>query len=90
MYSLYTFLTERQSNIFSTKYKLIQDKNHNTDHIYKNNIIVEDKPLFTKKMPFYFPEVPITRKMHVMAFVISPLIATDKTPNICYKYLKLE
>ena len=38
----------------------------------------------------YFPEVPITRKMHVMAFVISPLIAKDKTPNICYKYLKLE
>ena len=50
----------------------------------------ENAALFTKKMPFYFPEVPITRKMHVMAFVISPLIAKDKTPNICYKYLKLE
>ena len=46
--------------------------------------------LFTKKIPFYFPEVSITRKMHLLGFVISPLIATDKTPNICYKYLKLE
>ena len=43
-----------------------------------------------KKLPFYFPEVSITRKMHLMGFVISPLIANDKTDNICYKYLKLE
>ena len=28
--------------------------------------------------------------MHLMGFAISPLIANDKTDNICYKYLKLE
>ena len=27
----------------------------------------ENAALFTKKMPFYFPEVPITRKMHMMS-----------------------
>ena len=28
----------------------------------------ENAALFTKKMPFYSTEVPITRKMHVMGF----------------------
>lgn len=41
----------------------------------------ENAALFTKKIPFYFPEVPITRKMHLMGFLISPLISTDKTPG---------
>ena len=73
--------------------------NHSRNHEYFGKLsttanekaaAAENAAHFTKKMPFYFPEVPITRKMHVMAFVISPLIAKDKTPNICYKYLKLE
>ena len=45
---------------------------------------------FTKKLPFYFPEVSITRKMHLLGFVISPIIAKDTTPNICFKYLRIE
>ena len=34
---------------------------------------------FTKKLPFYFPEVSITRKMHLLGFIISPIIAKDTT-----------
>ena len=45
---------------------------------------------FTKKLPFYFPDVPITRKMHLLGFVVAPIIANDKTSNICYKYLRIE
>ena len=26
----------------------------------------ENAALFTKKLPFYFPDIPITRKMHLM------------------------
>ena len=54
-----------------------------------SNVIMRD-PTTKHREEANFPEVPITRKMHLMGFVISPLIATDKTQNICYKYLKLE
>ena len=45
---------------------------------------------FTKKLPFYFPDVPITRKMHLLGFIVAPIIANDKTSNTCYKYLRIE
>ena len=63
---------------------------HNTDDLQLNAPTVKCEQCDFEGSHFYFPEIPITRKMHLMGFVISPLIATDKTPNICYKYLKLE
>ena len=32
----------------------------------------------------------ITRKMHILGFVIAPLIENDESNNICYKYLRIE
>ena len=45
---------------------------------------------FTKLLPFYFPNMAITRKMHILGFVIAPLIENDESDNICYKYLRIE
>ena len=45
---------------------------------------------FTKYFPVYFPEQNITRKMHVIGFVIPELIEKDTSDNICHKFLKLE
>ena len=37
---------------------------------------------FTKKFPIYFPEWNITRKMHLLGFVIPKIIRNDKSDNI--------
>ena len=83
MFLCYPELHQKLKELF-----LIISKNHEyfskpstTDN--EKAAAAENAALFTKKLPFYFPEVPITRKMHLMGFVISPLIATDK-------HLKLE
>ena len=38
----------------------------------------------------HFPSVSITRKMHLLGFVIAPIIKNDKSDNVCYKFLKIE
>ena len=43
----------------------------------------------TKKLPFSFPNVLVTRKMHLLGFVIAPIIANDISSNICLKYLRI-
>ena len=45
---------------------------------------------FTRLFPVYFPEQNITRKIHTLGFTVPDIIRSDKTENICYKYLKLE
>ena len=45
---------------------------------------------FTKLLPFYFPNMAITRKMHILGFVIAPLIENDESDNVFYKYLRIE
>ena len=45
---------------------------------------------FTSHFPVYFPKNSITRKMHIIGFVIPDLIRRDTSDNICLKYLKLE
>ena len=57
---------------------------------FEKKAAAENAAAFTKKLPFYFPSVSITRKMHILGFVIAPIIANDKSQNICYKMLKIE
>ena len=45
---------------------------------------------FTKLLPMYFPDTNITRKMHILSFVLPKIIENDETQNICYKFLKVE
>ena len=81
-----------------TKFKelfQILSKNHeyfgkeNTSE-YEKKAAAENAAAFTKKLPFHFPSVPITRKMHILGFVVAPIIANDKSQNICYKMLRIE
>ena len=74
---------------------LILSKNHEyygTPKIseFEKKAAAENAAAFTKRLPILFPEISITRKMHIMGFTIAPLIANDKTDNICYKMLKIE
>ena len=45
---------------------------------------------FTKLFPIYFPEQSITRKIHILGFVIPKFIREDTSDNICHKFLKIE
>ena len=65
---------------FSTLKSTKEEKNEAADICSK----------FTKKIPIYFPEWNITRKMHLLGFVIPKIIRNDKSHNICYKFLKVE
>ena len=42
----------------------------------------ENEAAFTKKCPFTFPVISITRKMHLLGFVIAPIIRNDKSDNV--------
>ena len=91
MFQCYPDLHQKLKELF-----LIISKNHEyfskpstTDN--EKAAAAENAALFTKK----FPSTSLARSSHHEenasdGFVISPLIATDKTQNICYKYLKLE
>ena len=52
------FLNERDANVFSTQYKVTKDKNDNTSLINRNNIIIEDKPLFKSSQGKWWSAAP--------------------------------
>ena len=66
-----------------TKFKelfQILSKNHEyfgkaTTSEYEKKAAAENSAAFTKKLPFLLPSVSITRKMHILEFVIEPIIA---------------
>ena len=45
---------------------------------------------FTKVFLILFPKVNITRKMHIISFVLPRVIRQDRTLNMCYKLLQVE
>jgi len=45
---------------------------------------------FTRFFPLYFPDHSITRKMHVISFVLPPIFEKDTSDNICFKFMRLE
>ena len=50
----------------------------------------ENLKKFTNRFPILFPNQNITRKMHILSFVLPNLVENDKSDNLCHKYLKVE
>ena len=66
---------------FSSPYTTVEETNKATETTEK----------FTKKFPIFFPNKSITRKMHLLSFVIPKIIREDTSNhNICFKFLKVE
>ena len=67
----------------------------NSKNLYQHRINAHDQKQLCcknceKLFPIYFPNQSITRKIHTLGFTIPDLIRSDKSENICFKYLKLE
>ena len=50
----------------------------------------ENLKKFTCRFPILFPNQNITRKMHILSFVLPNLIENDTSDNMTHKYLKVE
>ena len=41
-------------------------------------------------IPMFFPTQNVTRKLHIVSYVLPKIIRSDTSKNICYEYMKFE